>query len=305
LGLTFAAQLQTLFTAFVFFGLLLVAMSVFWIDTPASITPPAFSSTPPLGLLGLAMVFVLLTFGGWNESAYISAELKGGSRAMVGVIVVSLALITLLYLLINMALLKGLGLPALAASQTAASELAQRGLGPWADRLIATLVALAALTSINATMIVGARSNYALGRDWQGLKTLGQWEPTRSTPISAYVVQSVIAVALIGLGSLYVDGFEAMVEFTAPVFWGFLCLVGLALMRLRRIDPDTPRPFKVPFYPALPIVFCLTCAYLTYSSVMYAQSQGAIHVSIMVMAAGVVALWLLIVRQKRADKLGL
>ena len=234
LGLSFAAHLQTLFTAFVFFGLLLVAMSVFWIDTPASVTPPAFSSTPPLGLLGLAMVFVLLTFGGWNESAYISAELKGGSR----------------------------------------------------------------------TMIVGARSNYALGRDWQGLKTLGQWEPNRSTPISAYVVQSVIAVALIGLGSLYADGFEAMVEFTAPVFWGFLCLVGLALMRLRRIDPKTPRPFKVPLYPVLPIIFCLTCAYLTYSSVLYAQSQGAIHVSFLVMAAGVVALWLLIVRQKRTDQLG-
>jgi amino acid transporter len=104
---------------------------------------------------------------------------------------------------------------------------------------------------------------------------------------------------------LYADGFEAMVEFTAPVFWGFLCLVGLALMRLRRIDPNTPRPFKVPFYPALPIVFCLTCAYLTYSSIMYAQSQGAIHVSFMVMAAGVVALWLLIFRQNRAHKLGL
>lgn len=302
LGLTFAAQLQTLFTAFVFFGLLLVAMSVFWIDAPASVTPPAFSSTPPLGLLGLAMVFVLLTFGGWNESAYISAELKGGSRAMVGVIVISLALITVLYLLINMALLKGLGLPALASSQTAASDLAQRGLGPWADRVVATLVALAALTSINATMIVGARANFALGRDWQGLKALGQWEQNRSTPRSAYLVQSVIAMALIGLGSMYTDGFEAMVEFTAPVFWGFLCLVGLALMRLRQIDPNTPRPFKVPLYPVLSIIFCLTCAYLTYSSVMYAQSQGAIHVSFMVMAAGVVALWLLNVRQKQADK---
>lgn len=303
-GLTFAAQLQTLLTAFVFFGLLLVAMSVFWIDAPASITPPAFSSTPPLGLLGLAMVFVLLTFGGWNESAYISAELKGGSRAMVGVIVISLALITVLYLLVNMALLKGLGLPALASSQTAASDLAQRGLGPWADRVVATLVALAALTSINATMIVGARSNYALGQDWHGLKALGQWEPNRSTPRSAYLVQSIIATALIGLGSLYTDGFEAMVEFTAPVFWGFLCLVGLALMRLRQIDPNTPRPFRVPLYPMLPIVFCLTCAYLTYSSVMYAQSQGAIHVSLMVMAAGVVAMFLLIVRQRRTNKLG-
>ena len=76
-------------------------------------------------------------------------------------------------------------------------------------------------------------------------------------------------------------------------------------MRLRRTDPNTPRPFKVPFYPLLPIIFCLICAYLTYSSVLYAQSQGAIHVSFMVMAAGVVALWFLIVRQKRADNLSL
>lgn len=304
LGLTFAARLQTLFTAFVFFGLLLVAMSVFWIDAPASVTPPAFSSTPPVGMLGLAMVFVLLTFGGWNESAYISAELKGGAKAMVGVIVISLALITVLYLLINMALLKGLGLPALAGSQTAASELAQRGLGPWADRVVATLVALAALTSINATMIVGARSNYALGKDWHSLKSLGRWEATRSTPVSAYVIQSAIAVALVGLGSLYADGFEAMVEFTAPVFWGFLFLVGMSLIRLRQIDPHTHRPFKVPFYPLLPIIFCLTCAYLTYSSVTYAQSQGAIHVSFIVMAVGVLALWFLVVRQKRAEKIG-
>ena len=107
-------------------------------------------------------------------------------------------------------------------------------------------------------------------------------------------------------GDIFVEDFsEATVEFTAPVFWGFLCLVGLALMRLRRIDPNTPRPFKVPFYPLLPIIFCLICAYLTYSSVLYAQSQGAIHVSFMVMAAGVVALWFLIVRQKRADNLSL
>ena len=181
-GANFCCSIADTLYRLCFFGLLLLAMSVFWIDTPASITPPVFSSTPPLGLLGLAMVFVLLTFGGWNESAYISAELKGGTRAMVWVIVISLALITLLYLLINMALLKGLGLPALAASQTAASELAQRGLGPWADRLIATLVALAALTSINATMIVGARSNYALGRDWQSLKNWVNGNPREVHP---------------------------------------------------------------------------------------------------------------------------
>lgn len=292
-GLTFASSLQALFTGFVFVGLLLVAMSVFWIDTPASVTAPAFSSTPPIGMLGLAMVFVLLTFGGWNESAYISAEVKGGVNAIVKVIVISLALITVLYLLVNLALFYGLGLPKLAASPAAAAELVQLGLGPWADRLVATLVALAALTSINATMIVGARSNYALGNDWHGLRFLGVWEGKRSVPVRGHLIQSAISLALIGLGSMYADGFETMVEFTAPVFWGFLFLVGLALMRLRKIDPKTPRPFKVPLYPVLPLIFCITCAYLFYSSVNYARSQGAVHISFIVMAVGLVALWLL------------
>jgi len=297
-GLRMAASVQSLLTAVVFLGLLIVAVSAFWIQAPASESPPAFSSTPPLGMLGLAMVFVLLTFGGWNESAYISAEVKGGVRAMLPVIVISLLLITALYVLFNIALLSGLGLSALASSPAAASELVALSLGNWANWLISALVALAALTSINATMIVGARSNYALGNDWHGLRFLGAWKGN-NTPVMGHIIQSSITLGLIGLGSAYVDGFEAMVEFTAPVFWGFLFLVGLALMRLRKIDPNASRSFKVPFYPVLPIIFCMVCAYLTYSSIIYAHSQQAVHVSLIVMAIGVVAL-LAITRSERS-----
>lgn len=301
MGLTFAARLQAFFTIIVFVGLLMVAASAIWIDSPASVSPPLFSSSPPLGLMGLAMVFVLLTFGGWNESAYISAEVKGGAKSIVSIIVISLALITALYVAVNLALFYGLGLEALAKSQAPASDLVLRGMGLWAEWLVSALVALAALTSINATMIVGARSNYALGRDWLHLRFIGQWRADRGVPVVAYLVQSLICVALIGLGSMYADGFEAMVEFTAPVFWGFLFLVGLGLMRLRQIDPNAVRPYRVPLYPVLPIVFCATCGYLTYSSIMYAHSQGAVHVSLLVMAAGVVALWLL----NRSSKKGI
>ncbi len=293
MGLTLTARFQAFFTVIVFLGLLMVAASAIWIQTPASVSPPLFSSSPPLGLMGLALVFVLLTFGGWNESAYISAEVKGGPKSIVSIIVISLALITVLYVAVNLALFYGLGLPALAKSQAPASDLVLLGLGVWAEWLVSALVALAALTSINATMIVGARSNYALGNDWLHLSFIGRWQADRGAPVAAYLVQCAICVALIGLGSMYADGFEAMVEFTAPVFWGFLFLVGLGLMRLRRIDPDAPRPYRVPLYPALPVIFCVTCAYLTYSSIVYAHSQGAVHVSLLVMLAGVVALWLL------------
>jgi amino acid transporter len=61
---------------------------------------------------------------------------------------------------------------------------------------------------------------------------------------------------------------------------------------LRVKDPHAERPFKVPFYPFTPILFCLTCAYLTYSSITYAASKNAVHISLIVMAIGVVALWM-------------
>jgi amino acid transporter len=146
------------------------------------------------------------------------------------------------------------------------------------------------LTSINATMIVGARTIFALGRDWLTLRFVGGWHPQRGTPIVAHLVQGTIALALVGFGALQQDGFEAMVEFTAPVFWSFLLLVGIALFVLRARDGRAERPFRVPLYPLTPIVFCLACAWLAYSSIAYAASRSAVHVSLLVMAVGVVAL---------------
>jgi len=92
-----------------------------------------------------------------------------------------------------------------------------------------------------------------------------------------------------------------MVEFTAPVFWGFLLLVGLAVFWLRLTAPHDHRPFKVPLYPLTPLLFCLACAYLLYSSITYAASKNAVHISLLVMLAGVVVLLLLNLQARRAS----
>jgi amino acid transporter len=236
------------------------------------------------------MVFVLLTYGGWNEAAYISAEVRGGKRAIVPVIVISIVILTLIYLLFNIAVLSGLGLAGLAGSKAVAADLMGKAFGPWGEKVLGIFVAVSALTSINATMIVGARTNYALGRDWPALRFMGSWHATRGSPVAAYWVQSILSLALVGLGVLHADGFEVMVEFTAPVFWAFLFFVGVSLFVMRVKDPQVERPFKVPLYPLTPILFCLTCGYLTYSSVTYAISKGAVYISLLVMALGVVAL---------------
>ena len=298
IGIQASGRVQTILTVLEVTGLIAVVIAGFSISAPPEATPPAFSSSPALGMAGLALVFVLLTFGGWNEAAFISAEVAGGPRRIVGIIVVSLLLITGIYILVNLALINGLGLKGLAQSKAAAADVMGLAFGPVGQKALGLFVALAALTSINATMIVGARSNFALGLDWKALRFMGNWNAGAGMPIRALLVQGSLSVALVIFGLLQHDGFEAMVEFTAPVFWTFLFLVGLAVFRLHG-RPAAPDQFLVPLYPITPLLFCASCAWLAYSSITYAASRNAVGVSIGVMGVGLVALLLLVILERR------
>ena len=245
----------------------------------------------------MAMVFVLLTYGGWNEAVYISAELKDTRRNMVRALVFSIGLITTLYLLVTWAYWRGLGLGGMAKSEAIASDLLRVAFGGTSGAFIAVMVAIAALTSINATMIVGARTNFAVVRDWPVLSKVGEWDEGRGTPRAALLLQGAAALALIAIGAIAGGGFRAMVEFTAPVFWLFFLLAGLSLFILRRRDPNVVRPFTVPFYPVLPVIFVAVCGYMLWSSLSYVYSQqlggfNAAWIGVGVLALGGVLLML-------------
>lgn len=235
--------------------------------------------------IGLVMVFVLLTYGGWNEAVYISAELKGGPRRMLRVLLLGLGTITALYLLVNFAYVRVLGLEGMAASDAVAADVMRKAAGGAGAVFITAAVAVAALTSANATIITGARSTYALGRDVPQLGFLGQWNVTTGTPGNAVLAQGAIALLLVIAGAFARDGFRMAVEYSAPVFWFFFLLVGVALFVLRRRAPDVPRPFRVPLYPLTPLLFCAANAWLLWSSLAY-TGWGAL-VGAGVLAAGV------------------
>jgi len=301
IGLRESSRAQNVLTILEVSGLLLVALAGVLATTPVA-APVAAAAAPASGvppLFGLAMVFVLLTYGGWNEGAYISAEVKGGPRAIVRTLVISIVLITLVYVGFVFAVLNGLGIDGMKQSKAVGADVMQAAFGPLGAQLIGVIVGIATLTSINATMIVGARTNYALGRDWPQLGFMSRWQGARNVPMVAFFVQGAIALALIAFGALQKDGFSAMVEFTAPVFWFFFLLTGIALFVLRFREPTIARPFKVPLYPILPIVFVATCAYLFYSSVTYAQSKQAVNIALYVMLAGLIVWALLRVTRKR------
>src|SRR5688572_23887143 len=276
-GIRTSAGAQTMFTVLEVVGLaLIVVAGLSLLGGPVTeVISPAVqpASAPSLRSFGTAMVFVLLTYGGWNEAVYISAELKDTRRNMVRALVVSIVLITALYLLVTWAYWRGLGLGGMAKSEAIAADLLRVAFGGTSGGLIAIMVAIAALTSINATMIVGARTNFAAGRDWPVLGRIGEWDETRGTPTTAFLVQGAAALILVAVGAIAGGGFKAMVEFTAPVFWLFFLLAGLSLFILRRRDPQVERPFTVPLYPLLPIIFVAVCAYMLWSSLSYVYSQ--------------------------------
>jgi amino acid transporter len=251
------------------------------------LAPAAAPAAAPAGStsVGLIMVFVLLTFGGWNEAAYVSAELRDAPRRMGRVLVGSLLLVTVLYVLANAAYVRALGLAGMAGSEAVAADVARLAFGASGGVFISLLIAFSALTSANATAFTGARTAYALGCDHRRLAFLGCWRERGDTPGNALLVQGAAALLLVAIGAFARDGFRLAVEFTAPVFWFFFLLVGVSLFVLRRRDPDVERPFKVPLYPVLPAVFCLTNAYLLYSSLAYTGAGALVGVAVVAVGA--------------------
>ena len=248
----------------------------------------ARSATGPSGGgLGLAMVFVMLAYGGWNEAAYISAETRNPQRGIYRGLLFGLVAVIALYLGVNAALLSGLGREALAASDAPLAELFAKTVGPGSGVALSLIVAVSCMKSVNATMFFGARSSFILGRDWRAFRWLDGWHQN-GVPRRALIAQLVVTLVLIGLAALTRDGFVALVEFTAPVFWSFTLLVALSLIVLRRRYPEAPRPFRVPLYPLLPSIFAAVCIWLLWSSIMYAGSGALIGIALL--AAGLVPL---------------
>ncbi|HXE58429.1 MAG TPA: amino acid permease [Gemmatimonadales bacterium] len=287
-GVRQGTRTQNVLTTLELGGLAAVVVAGLSLAGPPPDAGAAAGSAEPS--LGLVMVFVLLTYGGWNEAAYLSAELRHQGRAIARTLLASLALITALYLLVNLAYLRALGLAGMAASDAVAADTMSRAAGAPAALLISLLIAVSALTSANATIFTGARTNYALGRDVPIFGALGRWDARRGTPRNALLAQGAISLALVGLGSLTRRGFQTMVEYTSPVFWAFFLLVGASVIVLRVRDRGAERPFRVPGYPIVPLLFCGAAGYLLYSSLAY-TGVGAL-VGVAVLAAGVVV-WLL------------
>ena len=251
---------------------------------------PAAGGGGSLGQFGFAMIFVLLAFGGWNEAAYLAGEVRDSGRNMVRILVWGVLSVTAIYLLVNLAYLAVLGHGGIKESKAVAADVMRAIAGDKGAVLLALLVCVSVFTTMNAAIFTGARTTYALGRDFSLFSKLGAWRESGSTPANALILQGVIALVLVGASAATPDGFSAMVAYTSPVFWTFFLLTALTLFVFRRREPAMPA-FRVPLYPVVPIAFCLACVWMLYSSINYVrfavQFGAPVLAGLAIMALGI------------------
>jgi amino acid transporter len=287
-GIRFGIGTQVGLMVLVLAGLVAVGAAGVWLELQSTAPAAAPGTLPPLQL-GAALVFVFLAYGGWSDAATLSAEMRDPERGMRRALIVGMSVVTVLYLVVNWAFLRGLSLTGLAASSAPAADLMLLAFGKPGQLLIVAVVAITSITSMNAILITGARTTYAAARDTAALERLGRWHVERGTPPAAILAIALVALALVGFGAYTRGGFATMVDYLSPVYWLFLTLSGVALFVLRHRHPDVPRPFRVPLYPVAPILFIASSAYVLYSSLAYVRI-GAV-VGLVVLLSGALLLF--------------
>jgi APA family basic amino acid/polyamine antiporter len=196
----------------------------------------------------LALQAVISTYDGWASPVYFAEEFSDPGRDLPRSLIGGVLAVLALYLLINLALLHVLPVPLLAASQLPAADAARALLGPLGGQLITVVAVVALLGLINTVVMAAPRILYGLGRDGL-LPPFTTGVNSGGTPVPALLITAGSAGLLVLAGS-----FERLLGMGAFLYVG-LPLVGIAaLFRLRRHEPELPRPFRSWAYPLTPLL---------------------------------------------------
>ena len=244
-GLKVSSRFQewTTATKFVAFLALVVACLTLAPRHGADAAAAAHASTMTLSGVVVALQSVVITYGGWQSALYFTEEDRDPARNLPRSMIGGEMLVIAIYLLVNVALLAVLSVPAMSGSTLAAADAARAIAGERGGEIITVLSLVSLPPLLNAIMMIGTRILFAMGRDgliWSRTSEVN----AGGTPGVATLVTTAVAVALIATGTF--QRLVAMTSFLLVVDYGICCL---ALVALRRREPDLARPFRTWGYP--------------------------------------------------------
>jgi APA family basic amino acid/polyamine antiporter len=294
LGVTLGKNTQNLLTTSKLLGLAAIVVVGFgWGKSGDAIAGAGFVGHD--GWFASAMILVLWTYAGWNEAAYIVAEVKNGRRNIPLALILGTTAVMIIYLAINAAFVLALGFQG-AKGETVPAQVLELAWGGFGANAISILIMVSSLGAINGMIFTTARIYSEFGADHRLFQPLSRWSRRWGTPVRALVTQGALTLGFLVGVSAWVslnsqgnpqmkiaDGFDEMIYMTAAVFWLFFLLTGISLFVLRAKDPDQARPFRVPGYPVIPLVFCLSSAYMVYGAIDFRPWESLIALGILLL----------------------
>ncbi len=237
---------------------------------------PTGSALALVGPLGLAMIAILWTYDGWIQITYMAGEVQRPERNIPLSLLLSTAIIIVIYLLINIVYILTLSLAGMAGSELVASDSAVVYLGQRGTVFVALAIIIATLGANNGNVLAGARISFAMARAGVFFNWAGRVHPRYKTPASALIIQGAWAVVLTLTGS-----FEQLITYVVFVSWIFYALSCGGVLILRRRNPELPRPYRTWGYPVVPAVFIIFALWLTGAAIISAPRDALIGIFIL------------------------
>ncbi|HLK63041.1 MAG TPA: amino acid permease [Bryobacteraceae bacterium] len=255
-GVRFGAAIQKSFTLAKLVGLLVIIVGAFLLAKHSAPTVSAPAAVPALSSFGVALIACLMSYDGWVQLSFVAGEIRNPKRNVLLALAIGCATVMVVYLLANLAYLRVLAIPEIAASDHVGASAAERILGPAGGSVVSLIILVSILGTLNGCFLTSPRVYFAQAADGLFFRKFAEVHPRFQTPAFAIAAQAVWAAVLVVTGS-----YETLVDYALFATWIFYGLMVAGVMVLRRKRPEVPRPYRMWGYPVTPLLFVAITAW--------------------------------------------
>ena len=285
LGVRLGGAVQVFLTSIKIMSVAIVIGVAFFSAAPAARPPDPFWPATGMGTAAIFSAFLatlaaaLWAYDGWEDLNLVGSEVENPQKNFPRALVGGVGFVAIVYLLFSAACLKVLPFESVAASPHIASDVVKTIAGPAAAAWITLAMVISALGSMNSSVLSGARVGYAMARDGIFFKIVEGIHPKFRTPGRSLIFQGVLASLMALTGT-----FEELTNLFIFAAWIFYASAVVALFRMRKTEPDLPRPYRCWGYPWVPGLFVAGALALTVN--IWIERPGRSSIGLLLILAG-------------------
>lgn len=236
--------------------------------------------------IGVGLLFVMFAYSGWNGATYLAEEIKDPGKNLPKALIRGTLLTVFLYLAINVVYYLAIPRGMMEGEEAVAALAATYLFGNNITVFFHLAFGIMLLSTISVSLMIGPRVYFAMARDNLFFDMAARIHPGTGTPVGSIMVQAFLAVFYIFTGKY--DEIMAYMGFALSLF---PVLTVYSVIHLRRTEPDAKRPYKMPFYPFLPIFFIIFSIVIIITSFVGRPTESVIALVVVLSGIPVFYLW--------------